>query len=75
MSTYICVGRTVVGAFTSDLGKARCINALAPGCAPQVKKCHPILTEKRVAKHCSNEAQQLGVRCYSRMLKRGEFIL
>lgn len=78
MSTYISVGRTVVGAFTSQQAMFRCIKQLAPGCGPQIKKCHPIPTdvcpaEKRVAKYRSNEARQETSRVL--YLRPGEFEL
>lgn len=87
MSVYVCVGRTVVGGFNNVSGALECLRYLAPGCHPTVKKCHPILQKKRVAKHRSNEARRglitavetynptTGMRKKIRLIKPGEFIL
>lgn len=71
----VCVGHTVVGGFNNADGARKCIRRLASGCKPQIKKCHPILTE-RVAKYCSNETRQIiNYKPSPRMLKPGEFTL
>lgn len=38
MYTYILVGHTVVGAFSTKLARTRCLNRLAPGTHPEIKK-------------------------------------
>ena len=83
----VCVGHTVVGGFNNAIGARKCIRRLAPGCKPQIKKCHPIQREERVAKHRSNEAQRgqiTAVETYNpttgmskkiRLIRPGEFRL
>ena len=76
MAVYVSVGYQVVGGFNTVAGALKCIRQIAPACNPKLKKCHPIPTEKRVAKHCSNEARQVEIyKRYPRTLKPGEFTL
>jgi len=71
MYTVILVGQTVVGAFATDAGKTRCINALAPGCRPKVKKYPRTYDSPWAKERIRSEARQQHIK----LLKPGEFLL
>ena len=75
---FVQVGSTVVGAFKSDAGIVRCINRIAVGSNPKIKKGYkPVrpVTQMRNKSEARQQTNRVGNYERIRYLKPGDFTL